>query len=48
MAAADEAMVDADKPAEVAKVEEPVDVATLVRVASPQARPVLAAGATAR
>lgn len=31
MAAADEAMVDADKPAEVAKVEEPVDVATLVR-----------------
>ena len=31
MAATDEAMVDADKPAEVAKVEEPVDVATLVR-----------------
>ena len=43
MATSDEAMVDADKPAEVAKVEEPADVATLVRcVASGPGRRVLA------
>jgi hypothetical protein len=43
MATSDEAMVDADKPAEVAKAEEPADVATLVRLFCLRARPCLLA-----